>query len=63
MLQLSVTFNPNPVSLLSPFDLLKSRRLSNIKYARITLLGNEPKGPSPSRPAKFYFSVIILIWI
>ncbi len=51
MLQLSVTFNPNPVSLLSPFDLLKSRRLSDIKYARITLLGNEPKGPSPSLPA------------
>ncbi len=46
-----VTFILNSVSLLSLFDLLKSRRPSDIKYARIALRGNEPKGPSPSRPA------------
>ena len=58
MLQLSVTFNPNPVSLLSLFEVLKSRRLGDIKYARIALRGNEPKGPSPSRPAN-KFDIIL----
>ena len=38
--------------------MLKSRRLSDIKYARIALQGNEPKGPSPSRPATSFFSFL-----
>jgi len=40
------------VSLLSLFDVLKSRRFLNKKYARIALWGNADHGSTTSRPAK-----------